>query len=214
MSPLLKAGLVLLCPLCVSAPVQALPIQINEIHYDNVGTDSGEFVELVGAAGSVLDGWRLVLYNGNNGNPYDSLGLSGTLSDDTGSGFGFHVVDLPANGLQNGAADGIALIDAAGLLVEFISYEGVLTALSGPAAGQPSLDIGVAESNSTPIGWSLQASGVLGVPTDVAWQAAQPATPGALNLSQRMLADVSLPAVSSLLLLGGVLLRGRLMSTA
>src|SRR5262245_8983842 len=37
---------------------------INEIHYDNVGTDTGEFIEIAGPAGTDLAGWRLVRYNG------------------------------------------------------------------------------------------------------------------------------------------------------
>ena len=38
---------------------------INEIHYDNAGTDSGEFVEIAGLAGTDVTGWSIVLYNGN-----------------------------------------------------------------------------------------------------------------------------------------------------
>jgi hypothetical protein len=40
---------------------------INELHYDNVGTDSGEAIELAGPAGTDLTGWTLVLYNGTSG---------------------------------------------------------------------------------------------------------------------------------------------------
>ena len=35
---------------------------INEIHYDNAGTDSGEFVEIAGLAGTDVTGWTVVLY--------------------------------------------------------------------------------------------------------------------------------------------------------
>jgi hypothetical protein len=38
---------------------------INEFHYDNAGTDAGEFIEIAGLAGTNLAGWQLVLYNGN-----------------------------------------------------------------------------------------------------------------------------------------------------
>lgn len=37
---------------------------INEIHYDNIGSDVGEFVEVAGPAGTSLTGWSIVLYNG------------------------------------------------------------------------------------------------------------------------------------------------------
>ena len=40
---------------------------INEIHYDNSGTDSGEAVEVAGPAGTKLSGGKLVLYNGSDG---------------------------------------------------------------------------------------------------------------------------------------------------
>ncbi len=43
----------------------ATAVFINEFHYDNAGTDSGEFVEIAGAAGTDLTGWKVVLYNGN-----------------------------------------------------------------------------------------------------------------------------------------------------
>ncbi len=39
-------------------------IWINEIHYDNDGTDVNEGVEIAGTAGSVLTNYALVFYNG------------------------------------------------------------------------------------------------------------------------------------------------------
>jgi hypothetical protein len=39
---------------------------INEIHYDNVGTDAGEAVEIAGPAGTDLSGWKIVRYNGSD----------------------------------------------------------------------------------------------------------------------------------------------------
>ena len=40
---------------------------VNELHYDNAGADADEFVEVAGTAGTPLDGWSLVRYNGNMG---------------------------------------------------------------------------------------------------------------------------------------------------
>jgi uncharacterized protein len=37
---------------------------INELHYDNDGTDSGEAIEIAATAGADLSGYQLVLYNG------------------------------------------------------------------------------------------------------------------------------------------------------
>lgn len=130
---------------------------INEVHYDNAGGDQFEAVELAGAAGEDLSGWQLQFYNGGrDGELYDSWELSGSI-DDEGEGFG--ALSFALGGLQNGPADGIALIDTFGSLMEFISYEGLLTASEGDAAGSSSVDIGIAEDSSTPVGYSLQRTG-------------------------------------------------------
>ena len=60
-------------------------------------------------------------------------------------GTGTVVVDYPSNGIQNGSPDGIALVDASGAVMQFLSYEGTLTAVGGPADGLTSTDIGVSE---------------------------------------------------------------------
>ncbi len=155
---------------------------INEIHYDNTGTDSGEAIELAGPNGTDISGWSLVLYNGANGLAYDTKTLSGTFTDQ-GEGFGTLVFNYATNGIQNGdsAADGIALVDNNGKVVEFLSYEGQFTAINGPAAGLVSSDIGVSESSATPVGDSLQRTGAGPVFT---WDNAKPATFGTVNSSQ------------------------------
>ncbi len=155
---------------------------INEIHYDNTGTDSGEAIELAGPNGTDISGWSLVLYNGADGLAYDTKTLSGTFTDQ-GEGFGTLVFNYATNGIQNGdsAADGIALVDNNGKVVEFLSYEGQFTATNGPAAGLLSSDIGVSESSATPVGDSLQRTGAGPVFT---WDNAKPATFGTVNSSQ------------------------------
>ncbi len=157
-------------------------VWINEFHYDNAGSDVGEFIELAGTAGVDLTGWSVVLYNGSNGTAYNTIALSGALAD-TAGGFGFDVTDLPSNGLQNGAPDGIALVDASGDVVEFISYEGTLTAVDGPAAGQTSMDVGVAETSGQPIGGSIQRSGV---EDEFIWTVTATNTSGATNDGQTL----------------------------
>jgi hypothetical protein len=72
---------------------------INEIHYDNTGTDVGEFVEIAGVAGTNLAGWTLVLYNGNGGAAYNTTDLSTFIIDDEGNGFGAFSVLI--SGIQN-----------------------------------------------------------------------------------------------------------------
>ena len=45
----------------------AAQVRISEIHYDNVGVDTGEAIEIEGPAGTDLTAYTLVLYNGSNG---------------------------------------------------------------------------------------------------------------------------------------------------
>ena len=133
------------------------PVFINEIHYDNPGADKHEAVELAGTAGTDLSGWQLIFYNGATGTDYKTVELAGTFMDEA-SGFGFISFNVP--GIQNGAPDGIALVDASDLVSQFISYEGEFEALSGLAEGLMSEDIGVAEPATLP-GYSLQLAGQL-----------------------------------------------------
>ncbi|GAB3532786.1 hypothetical protein GCM10027443_17100 [Pontibacter brevis] len=154
---------------------------INEIHYDNSGTDEGEGVEVAGLAGTDLTGWQLVPYNGNNGAAYSTLTLSGTIPNQQ-SGFG--TVFFPISGLQNGAPDGVALVDAAGNVVQFLSYEGAFAATNGPANGLTSTDIGVEEGSNTPVGFSLQLTGTGSDYASFTWAAEAVATYNTVNNGQ------------------------------
>lgn len=158
---------------------------INELHYDNDGTDSGESIEVAASAGADLSGYQLVLYNGAATSlaPYDTLSLSGVVAD-AGAGFGFQVVNLPSNGLQNGSPDGVALVAPDGAVIELLSYEGSFVAASGPAAGMTSVDIGVVETATTPLGHSLQRTGTGRVASDFSWAAAARNTFGVTNSGQ------------------------------
>ena len=153
----------------VPAAVAQTPIFINEIHYDNTGTDADEGIEIAGPAGTDLAGWSIVLYNGANGLVYDTDPLSGSIIDADGSGFGAASITYPENGIQNGAPDGIALLNGT-TVVQFLSYEGTFTAVDGPAAGMLSTDIGVSETGSEPLGRSLQLVGTGTTYEDFTWQ--------------------------------------------
>ncbi|WP_095509220.1 endonuclease [Rubrivirga marina] len=139
------------------------PLRITEIHYDNAGEDAGEGVEVAGPPGTSLDGWRLVLYNGNGGRVYDEVALAGALPAS-----GAVWADTP--GLQNGSPDGVALVGPDGAVAELLSYEGAFEGTDGPAFGLRSMDLGAAEGPDTPRGQSLQR-------TAGGWRLA-PATPG------------------------------------
>ncbi|MEZ4875034.1 MAG: HYR domain-containing protein, partial [Flavobacteriaceae bacterium] len=160
---------------------QAQTIFINELHYDNNGADVNEGVEVAGPAGTDLTGWSLVPYNGSNGQQYSVTPLSG-LIDDEGAGYG--AVFFAIAGLQNGAPDGIALVDDLGTVIQFLSYEGSFAATNGPANGINSTDIGVAETGTTPIGESLQLIGTGTIYTDFTWTGPVAESPGSINVGQ------------------------------
>lgn len=167
---------------------------INEIHYDNAGTDTGEAVEIAGPAGTDLTGWSIVRYNGSTpaagvvySSPAAVLPGSDTLNGsipDLGGGYGVVVVRYASDGLQNGPNDGLALVNAAGQVQQFLSYESPLTASNGPAAGLTSTDIGVAQGSATPIGASLQLTGAGTVYQSFTWTSTTANTFGAFNTGQ------------------------------
>lgn len=154
-------------------------VWINEIHYDNASTDVGEFVEVAANTDTDLTGWTVVLYNGNGGASYNTINLSGNLVS------GNRTIAFLQSGIQNGAPDGMALVDDLGAVVEFICYEGSFAATNGPANGTTCTDIGVSETSGTAAGTSLQRSDDgSGAPV---WQASMAETPNDLNVNQGML---------------------------
>src|SRR5690606_40100103 len=118
-------------------------------------------------AGTDISGWSLVLYNGSNGEVYNTEVLSGVFNNNS-DGFGF--ITVPFSSIQNGP-DAIALVNAEGEVIQFLSYEGSFTAVGGPADGMTSEDIGISESGSTPVGNSLQLTGTGLRYTDFTWSA-------------------------------------------
>jgi predicted extracellular nuclease len=175
-------------------PAAAAP-WINEFHYDDAGGDTGEFVEVAGAAGADLTGYSLVLYNGSNGASYATVALSGVIPNQQ-NGFGTLTFPRPVDGIQNGAPDGIALVGPAGV-VEFISYEGVMTATNGPAAGLTSTDVGVAETG-TADGTSIGRTGSGDEASDFSWTLNTDDTPGGVNNGQSFAAATPQVAVSDI----------------
>jgi DNA/RNA endonuclease G (NUC1) len=162
-------------------------IRFSEIHYDNVGTDVNEAIEIEGPTGTDLTGWSIVLYNGTasttTGKPagamYGSTVLTSALTGSC-SGRGALVVRYPQDGLQNGSPDGFALVDASGQLVEFLSYEGTIVGADGPAAGVTSTDIGVGEvfgANTSTTGTQSLARSADGA----TWSVSSPNTFGSVN---------------------------------
>ncbi len=159
------------------------PAFINEIHYDNAGADSGEFIEIAGVAGTDLTGWKIVLYNGANGASYNPvMTLSGVIANQQ-NGFGTISVAYPTDGIQNGSPDAIALVDASNNVIQFLSYEGSFTATNGPAAGLTSVNVGVSE-NGTQSGTSIGLIGSGTTYEDFHWALINGSTAGGVNAGQ------------------------------
>jgi hypothetical protein len=115
---------------CEAAPDQPPPpppptgsakLVINEVDYDQVGTDGNGFVEIHNAGQTAADlaDVDLVAVNGGDGAEYDRAELTGSLAAG-----GYLAVAFE---LQNGAPDGLALLHGTALL-DALSYEGAITA--------------------------------------------------------------------------------------
>lgn len=151
---------------------------LNEFHYDNVGGDVGEFIEIVTTNNETAADITVDRYNGNDGDVYaPQTNVGDFVVGDFVDGNQYYWLELPANGLQNDL-DGIA-VSFEGTVVEFFSYEGFFTADEGIANGITSMDVGIVEGGGTPIGWSLQRDAVS---VDVGWTAAMQ-TPGTVNFT-------------------------------
>jgi hypothetical protein len=136
--------------LTVATPA-ASNLVISEVDYDMPSTDNAEFIEIYNPSASpvALAGKQLLLINGANGAIYATINLSGTIA-----GHGYLViagpnVTVPApaikfdpgwttDKIQNGAPDGIALIDnTSHTLIDALSYEGSMTTINVPGFAAP-----------------------------------------------------------------------------
>ncbi len=192
----LALGLII-APAILSGPLQAqTAVFINEIHYDdaNGSGDINESVEIAGPAGTSLSDYQIILYNGANGLVYNTRTLSGVIPDE-GGGYGTMCFTYPTNGIQNGSPDGVALFynpqTGTPGVIQFLSYEGSFTAVDGPAIGVGSFDILLSETNSTPIGFSLQLSGFGSDYEDFIWEGPIAATCGSINTNQVMATSIT-----------------------
>lgn len=152
----------------VPAPAAA-DVFINEFHYDNTSTDSGEFVEIAVGPGytGTLAGTSLVLYDGAGGGAKGAHTLDTFTAGDLMPS-GHRLYSKYIAGIENGT-DGFALVRGTTVL-QFISYEGSFAATSGPAAGLTSVNIGVTQSGSDPIGFAaLGLRGTGSKPADFTW---------------------------------------------
>jgi len=112
-------------------------IVINEIDYDQPGTDTAEFIELFnnGNLKISLDGYHIELINGTDSSVYRNIDLTGfsldagsylVLCDDTSLVMNCdYDFTSSAGWLQNGAPDAVALLSGT-VVVDSLSYEGEL----------------------------------------------------------------------------------------
>ena len=163
---------------------QAPNAWINEIHYDNDGTDTEEGIEIIieNPKNFDLSLFSLQLYNGNGGGTRGAL-LFISEENEGVSENSFTVYQVMVPGIENGAPDGVALSYGAEVL-QFLSYEGAFEATDGIAAGLTSTDIEVEEASSTPAGYSLQLSGAGNRYATFTWNEPQPHTFGDFNYDQ------------------------------
>ena len=163
-----KQQLLVLFAVVAMATIVQAAVVINEVDYDQPGTDATEFVELYnnGASSEDLGGMVLELINGSNNTMYQTLTLpSFSLAAD-----GYFVICAnPAgtpncdydwtpetNLIQNGAPDAVILIDALGAIIDAVSYEGSAVAPYVEGTG-----FGGADSGSLPyLGISRYPNGV------------------------------------------------------
>ena len=194
---LLKAlSSIIVITLFLAGHLHAQNMWINEFHYDNIGGDIGEFIEVVVETGVAPADVSVVLYDGADRDVYNSNGTHALTSFSQGDTENqFTIYSKSISGIQNGDPDAIALVYQ-GVVVEFISYEGSFVAANGVAAGYQSLDIGVAESNgATPLQSSISRLGTGTNGSDFTWQEHVSETPGSLNVGQ----DLSDPNLASTL---------------
>ena len=164
-------------------PPAGRAIVVNEIDYDQVGTDGDGFVELRnnGAEAVDLTGLALVLVDGSDGLEYDRELLTGSLAA------GAHrAIAIEA---QNGAPDGVALVDTStDALLDALSYEGAITAAQIGSATVSLVEgtvlpASVADSNT--VGGSLSRIPDGRDTNDAAsdWVFTTTSTPGAANVA-------------------------------
>ncbi len=195
-----------LCPLAAALLLASSGAQaavfINEFHYDDstAAGDTGERIEVVATAGETLSAYRVYLYNGSTPSAaitYDNdLVPAGSLVT-CGGQVRIATLTYATNGIQNGSNDGMALVNPSGQVVQFISYEGAITASGGPAAGLTSTNLSVSETGSDAAGKSLRLAGNGSTYANFTWQAPATATFGACNTGQTFTGSNPAPVLNS-----------------
>ena len=135
-----KAELIKPCLLALTCGLSTsnhAALVINEIDYDQAGTDTAEFIELfnTGASTVSLDNYSIMLINGTNSSSYRNIDLSGfdidadgyfvICSDTTAVANCNYSFTTSDSWLQNGSPDAVGLYESDSL-IDSLSYEGAL----------------------------------------------------------------------------------------
>ena len=173
-------------------------IIINEVDYDQPGTDTAEFIELfnTGVSSVSLDNYSIGLINGTSSSSYRTIDLSGFNISSEGyfvvCGDATQVANCDysfttSNGwLQNGAPDAVGLYNDTGLL-DSLSYEGTLSPFTEGSA------ITVNDSNTDILSISRILNGIDSDNNALDFQAGC-LTPGSSNIAGG--GDCSMEAVN------------------
>ncbi|MCK5079132.1 MAG: hypothetical protein KAR09_04260, partial [Bacteroidales bacterium] len=169
--------------------VQGQNAWINEFHYDNTGGDQNEILEVIieNPGSYTLSLFQVDLYR-DVGTIYNSRTLDTYTVGNTVGNFTFYYFNYTTDGgIQNGSADGMGLsYNGTHIAGQLLSYEGTLTATEGAANGLTSVDVGVSEPSTTPLGVSLQLNGNGTVYSSFTWGGPITSTEGALNTGQSL----------------------------
>jgi large repetitive protein len=179
---------------------------INEVDYDNVGTDSNEFVELFNNTGAPiqLSNYALVLVNGSNDTEYTRVPLASagvSLAPNQYLVIGASTLTVPSgvlkinlamavDAIQNGPSDGVALINTTNnTLVDALSYEGAITSATITGLGtsvnlveMTAVPATVADSNTAPGSFSRLPNGIDTNVSSADWSLSSMQTPGSSNV--------------------------------
>ncbi|GAQ84233.1 hypothetical protein KFL_001810135 [Klebsormidium nitens] len=168
---LLLALLVLFSSAALSAAVST-SLVINEIDYDQPGTDTTEFIELknVGASNINLTNWNLQLVNGANNAIYLTIPLAPVtlapggyfvICSTAGTVPNCNQTNGPDNNLiQNGAPDAMGLTDPSGNIIDRVSYEGLIPGYSEGTSAVTDTDAGTTSISRCPDGTDTDDNGV------------------------------------------------------
>jgi large repetitive protein len=192
----------------VSVVAGANNLVINEVDYDQVGTDNAEYIEIFNPTGAAisLNNVAVVLINGATNQAYPTATSTIDLSSLGSLPAGGYLVIAGANiavpagalkldpgwtsdRIQNGSPDGIALVDTAtNTLIDALSYEGPITMAEVPGISNPVslvegtvLSSTVADSNTAVGSLCRSPNGKDTNNANADWKFCTTLTPGAAN---------------------------------